>query len=209
MTASRTSLLRRLTYRFLEPPHLEGLVQLLTRTLPETLDVEGARLLLWDRKLETFEGLSLVLQGGETRIEPLRPAEPGSPLPEARYLISEGQVLETPGHGEGALVPLMARSGLVGMLLLDRPRRRRRSVYRRAEARLLTVLASRSALALENHLYQKELIASERMAALGTMAGMLAHDFRGPMTIIRGYAETLVEAGLTQEEVAARAALIV
>jgi len=103
----------------------------------------------------------------------------------------------------------MARSGLVGMLLLDRPRRRRQSGYRRAEARLLTLLASRSALALENYLYQKELIASERMAALGTMAGMLAHDFRGPMTIIRGYAETLVETGLTQEEVAARAALIV
>jgi signal transduction histidine kinase len=209
MTASRTSLLRRLADRVLEAPDLEGLVQILTRTLPEILDVEGARLLLWDRKLETFEGLSLVLHGGETRIEPLRPAEPGSRLPEARYLISEGQVLETPGHGEGALVPLMARSGLVGMLLLDRPRRRRRSVYRRAEARLLTVLASRSALALENHLYQKELIASERMAALGTMAGMLAHDFRGPMTIIRGYAETLVETGLTPEEVAARAALIV
>jgi signal transduction histidine kinase len=53
------------------------------------------------------------------------------------------------------------------------------------------------------------LIASERMAALGTMAWMLAHDFRGPMTIIRGYAETLVETGLTPEEVAARAALIV
>ncbi|HXB53373.1 MAG TPA: GAF domain-containing sensor histidine kinase [Vicinamibacteria bacterium] len=209
MTVSRTSLLRRLTDRVLEAPDLEGLVQVLTRTLPEALDVEGARLLLWDRKLETFEGLSLVLQGGETRIEPLRPAEPGSPLPEARYLISEGQVLETPGHGEGALVPLMARSGLVGMLMLDRPRRQRRSVYHRAEARLLTLLASRSALALENHLYQKELIASERMAALGTMAGMLAHDFRGPMTIIRGYAETLVEAGLTPAEVAARATLIV
>jgi signal transduction histidine kinase len=209
MTASRTSLLRRLTDRVLEAPDLEGLVQLLTRTLPETLDVEGARLLLWDRKLETFEGLSLVLQGGETRIEPLRPAAPGSPLPEARYLISEGQVLETPGHGEGALVPLMARSGLVGMLLLDRPRHQREAGYRRAEARLLTLLASRSALALENHLYQKELIASERMAALGTMAGMLAHDFRGPMTIIRGYAETLVETGLTPEDVATRAALIV
>jgi hypothetical protein len=53
------------------------------------------------------------------------------------------------------------------------------------------------------------LIVSERMAALGTMAGMLAHDFRGPMTVIRGYAETLVETGLPAAEVAARAALIV
>src|SRR5258708_36075355 len=180
MTASRTSLLRRLTDRFLEAPDLEGVVQLLTRTLPETREVEGARLVLWDRELETFEGLSLVLPGGETGIEPLRPAEPGSPLPEARYLISEGQVLETPGHGEGALVPLMARSGLVGMLLLDRPRRRRQSGYQRSEARLLTQLASRSALALENYLYQKELIASERMAALRTMAGTPAPCLRRP-----------------------------
>jgi signal transduction histidine kinase len=31
------------------------------------------------------------------------------------------------------------------------------------------------------------------MAALGTMAGMLAHDFRGPMTVIRGYAETMAD----------------
>ena len=55
-------------------------------------------------------------------------------------------------------------------------------------------LAARAALAIENHLYQAELIASERMAALGTMAGMLAHDFRGPMTVIRGYAEMLAGA---------------
>ena len=68
--------------------------------------------------------------------------------------------------------------------------------FRPAEARLLSVLASRAALALENHLYQKELIATERMAALGTMAGMLAHDFRDPMTVIRGYAETLLDAGV-------------
>ena len=68
------------------------------------------------------------------------------------------------------------------------------------------MIADRAALALENHLYQKELIASERMAALGTMAGMLAHDFRGPMTVIRGYAETLLEAGpVRRRRCAARA----
>ena len=78
-----------------------------------------------------------------------------------------------------------------------------------AEARLVSLIAARAALALENHAYQKELIASERLAALGTMAGMLAHDFRGPMTVIRGYAETLLEPGVPAPEVAARAALIV
>ena len=75
--------------------------------------------------------------------------------------------------------------------------------------RLLTVLASRAALALENHLYQRELISSERMAALGAMAGMLAHDFRNPMTVVRGHAEMLLEDGLRLETVRAQAELIV
>ncbi len=50
---------------------------------------------------------------------------------------------------------------------------------------------------LENHLYLKELVATERVAALGTMAGMLAHDFRTPMTVIRGYAEILRDEATT------------
>src|SRR5205085_5902108 len=90
------------------------------------------------------------------------------------------------------LLPLLARSGLVGMLVLGGPRARiRRAPLGKAELKVLSALASRAALALENHLYQRELIATERMAAIGTMASMLAHDFRGPMTVIRGYAELL------------------
>jgi signal transduction histidine kinase len=72
----------------------------------------------------------------------------------------------------------------------------------------LSALAHRAALALENHLYQRELIASERLTALGTMAGMLVHDFRGPMTVIRGYAETLSDPSLRREELEQRTALI-
>jgi signal transduction histidine kinase len=103
----------------------------------------------------------------------------------------------------------MARGGLAGMLVLGPKRHRSALPLRRSEARLVSVIAARSALALENHIYQKELIASERMAALGTMASMLAHDFRGPMTVIRGYAETLLEPNLGPGEVQARASLIV
>jgi signal transduction histidine kinase len=103
----------------------------------------------------------------------------------------------------------MARGGLAGMLVLGPKRRGGSRPLRPSEARLVSVIASRSALALENHIYQKELISSERMAALGTMASMLAHDFRGPMTVIRGYAETLLEPELGPGEVQARASLIV
>jgi signal transduction histidine kinase len=41
------------------------------------------------------------------------------------------------------------------------------------------------------------------------MASMLAHDFRGPMTVIRGYAETLLDPTVPPDEVRARAELIV
>jgi signal transduction histidine kinase len=204
----RTTLLRKLADEVLEAPDVEGLVRLLTRVLPPVVRVEGAALLLWDRKLESFEGLSLAPD--ETHLHALRPQAGGLPTPETHYLVSDHGLIETSGgKGEGTLVPLMARSGLVGMLVLGRPVRPRKVPLDRAEARLVSVIANRSALALENHLYQKELIKTERMAALGTMAGMLAHDFRGPMTVIRGYAETLVEAGLSREELRARADVIV
>jgi signal transduction histidine kinase len=125
-------------------------------------------------------------------------------------MITDGVLLETHGQDDGVLLPLMARSGLVGMLVLGRRSKRRDSVYRPALVKQLSILAARAALALENHLYQREVIASERMAALGTMAGMLAHDFRGPMTVIRGYAETLLdEGGLSLGEVRERADLII
>ena len=96
------------------------------------------------------------------------------------------------------------------MLVLGRRRGRRGEVFRPAEVKWLSVIASRAALALENSFYLKELVATERVAALGTMASMLAHDFRGPMTVIRGYAETLLDpTGLSAEEIKARAGLIV
>jgi signal transduction histidine kinase len=200
---SHTPALRRLADETLHATDPQDLARLLTQALPAALDLDKATLLLWDRKVETFEGLSL----GEGRVHPV--GEGGVLAPEARYLVADGQVVETPGRGEGSLVPLMARSGLVGMLVLGPQRHRRRLPFRPAEARLLSAIADHAALALENHLYQKELIASERVAALGTMAGMLAHDFRGPMTVIRGYAETLLEDGLPAREVRERARLIV
>jgi signal transduction histidine kinase len=94
------------------------------------------------------------------------------------------------------------------MLVLEARSGRRRSPFRPTEVRLLTVLATRAALALENHLYQRELVASERMAALGTMAGMLAHDLRNPMTVIRGHAELLAE-GVAPDRVGVHAQAIV
>jgi signal transduction histidine kinase len=190
LKTARRAALRRLADDVLEAPDLPAITRLLTHVLPAALGAVSATLLLWDRKLESFEGVALTEDG---RLRTLRP-EPG---PEGAE-----------GAGEGALVPLLARSGLAGMLVLGRVPRRRGPVSP-AEARIVSLIASRAALAIENNAYQKELIASERLAALGTMAGMLVHDFRGPMTVIRGFAETLQAPGLPDEEIAIRAGLII
>ena len=201
---SRAVRLRRLADGVLEAGDLEGLARLLARDLPEAADVTSASLLFWDRKLETFQALI----PGETHARPLRPQEDAVAEPKARYLIADGALVETPdASGQATLVPLMARSGLVGMIVLG-PRRRAGGAFPPGDVRRLSDLAKRAALAIENQLYQSELIASERMAALGTMAGMLAHDFRGPMTVIRGYAETLLAGPLVEAEIRECAALI-
>jgi signal transduction histidine kinase len=202
----RNEALRRIAGRVLEAPDLPALARHLTVDLPRALGAEGATLLLWDRRLESFDTVEVGEGGALLR---RRPQPDASEADTPRWLVSDGQLLETPGrHGDGVLVPLLARTGLAGTLVLG-PVRGRSRPFAALEARLVSVIAARAALALENHAYQKELIASERLAALGTMAGMLAHDFRGPMTVIRGYAETLLEPGVPPAEVAARAALIV
>jgi len=202
----RRTALGRIADGILESPDLASLTRLLTRDLPRALEAGGASLLLWDRRLESFEGLGLDEAGRLITVRP-EAADPGGPG--ARWLLSDGQLLETAAkEQEGMLVPLLARSGLAGMLVLGASPKRKRPVSD-AEARLVSIIATRAALAFENHTYQKELIASERLAALGTMAGMMVHDLRGPMTLIRGWAETLLGGDVPPAEAAARARIIV
>jgi signal transduction histidine kinase len=205
-TTTRRASLQRLADRVLEAADLPAIARCLTLELRDALAARAATLLVWDRRLESFETVALD-ESGRIRRNRAPAAEPGAPTP--RWLLSDGELLETPGHtGDGILVPLLARSGVAGTLVLTAPTARRRPVTQ-SEAALVSLIAARAAIALENHAYQHELIASERLAALGTMAGMLAHDFRGPMTVIRGYAETLLEPGVAEREVRQRAALIV
>ena len=206
LTSRRKATLAALAERVLEAPDLTGITRLLTVELRDALAAEGASLLLWDRRLESFESLEL---DASSRLRRQRPSGGSPASPRTRFLLSEGQLLETsPDAADEMLVPLLARSGLAGMLVLGPVQQRRRPVTD-AEARLVSLIAARAALALENLAYQKELIETERLAALGTMAGMLVHDFRGPMTLIRGWAETLVEGGVEPGEVQTRAQAIV
>jgi signal transduction histidine kinase len=205
MRLSLSAPLRRLADTLFEVPDLGGLCRLLTQSLPSVLGVSEVAVLVWNRRLDAFEGLI----GGKTKLQPIE-SQPEGTVPEARYLLSEEALLDTgSGKGMGTLLPLIARSGMIGMLVLGPKRRRRLPPFSAREVQLLTRFATRAATAVENHVYQRELIESERTAALGTMASMLAHDFRGPMTVIRGYAETFLDPEISLAEVRARSEVIV
>jgi signal transduction histidine kinase len=168
----------------------DEVARLLTHELPRAAGARGASLLLWNRRADAFERP----EGDAGQLVAVLPRQESLEPPEAAFLVTDGQLLRTAARGtHGVLVPLLARSGVVGMLFLDVSAGRRRAPFRPGEARLLSTLATRAALALENHLYWRELLATERMAALGAVAGMLAHDFRTPMTVMRGYAEMLLD----------------
>jgi hypothetical protein len=124
--ASSRAALGRLAERVLEAPDLSSLTRLLTEDLPRALQARDASLLLWDRRFESFEGLA-VAEGG--RLRTFAPEPTGPAGPRTRWLLSDGQLLETaPGAQEGMLVPLLARSGLAGMLVLGPAPRRKRPV---------------------------------------------------------------------------------
>jgi len=206
MRASPSSALRQLADTVLEVPDLGDLSRLVVETLTRVLEVDGVTLLVWNRHLDAFEGLT----PGKTTLSPIRTQSEAGETPETRYLISEDALIDTGSpDGRGTLIPLMARSGVVGMLVLGRRRGRRGVPFAPQEVRQLSLVGGRVALAVENHLYQRELIESERTTVLGTMAGMLAHDFRGPMTVIRGYAETFLDPNVSLSEVRARADVII
>ena len=73
----------------LEAATLDALARLLTRALPEALGIRSAFLLLWNRKLDSFEALT----PGETSLAALRPESPAA-VPETGFLLAEGRASE-------------------------------------------------------------------------------------------------------------------
>ncbi len=150
LTSRRRATLASLAERVLEAPDLTGLTRLLTVDLRQAIGAASASLLLWDRRLESFESLEL----DESFRLRRRPPGESPASPRTRFLLSEGQLVETsPEAANEMLVPLLARGGLAGMLVLGPVQGRRRPVSD-GDARLVSLVAARAALAFENLAYQ-------------------------------------------------------
>jgi two-component system chemotaxis response regulator CheY len=64
---------------------------------------------------------------------------------------------------------------------------------------LLAILAGQSASALNNIQFLSKRLESERLSTIGRMISTIVHDFRNPMTAIKGYSGMLAEFDLSRD----------
>ena len=126
--------------------------------------------------------------------------------------------METPtGGGAGAksfaIIPLMVRGVQIGLFTLHTPKAK--DDFTLGEIELLGVLANQTAAAIENsRLYtdlesaherlvesQRQLLISAKQAAIGELAGGVAHEVNNPLQIILSRVQLMVAQNRDQEKV--------
>jgi two-component system, NtrC family, sensor histidine kinase HydH len=109
------------------------------------------------------------------------------------------------GVNSFAAVPLIAKDRVLGVIVVDNMFTQRPITDR--DMRFLATFASQSSLAIENAIIHtnletltrdirtmhKQLVHSEKMAALGTMMAEIAHEIRNPLVSIGGFTRRLAK----------------
>ena len=105
--------------------------------------------------------------------------------------------------GSMAVVPLMGKNGIFGVVTVDNPLSSKE--IRRSDLKFLQLFSNHAGIVIENlmlysaledtirqlHEAQEQLVHGERLATIGEMAASIAHELKGPMVAIGGFARRL------------------
>jgi signal transduction histidine kinase len=99
-----------------------------------------------------------------------------------------------PPAGRG-VIPLRYQDDLLGAIVFQAP-----SNPAADALQLLCLLAQHASTAIHNIHLTQERIRFERLSTIGRMIGALVHDFRGPLTALRGWAGMVASLDLDERE---------
>lgn len=105
--------------------------------------------------------------------------------------------------GSFAIMPLMGKNGVFGVVIVDNPLSSLE--ISRNDLKFLQIFSKHASIAIENlmlyssledanrllHETQEQLVHGERLATIGEMAASIAHELKGPMVAIGGFARRL------------------
>lgn len=121
----------------------------------------------------------------------------------AKEKVCDREIMERFGITSFASAPLMAKEQVVGAVIVDNPYSGK--VISRDDLHFLQLLTNQAGMAIENSMLynrledvnrslreaQEKLVQGEKLVAVGEMAACIAHELKGPLVSIGGFAKRL------------------